>query len=90
YVLVPYGGAGPLHAVHVAEALAIDRVLVPPNAGVLSAYGLLAADYSLYDGVTRRTPVSQAALGTVTATFEELLSGLNARADRLALGAQRR
>jgi N-methylhydantoinase A len=90
YVLVPYGGAGPLHAVDVAEALAIDRVLVPPNAGVLSAYGLLAADYSLYDGVTRRTPVTDAALGSVTATFDELLSDLNARADRLALGADRR
>ncbi|WP_204323082.1 hydantoinase/oxoprolinase family protein, partial [Streptococcus pneumoniae] len=49
YVLVPYGGAGPLHAAAVAEALAIENVLVPPNAGVLSAYGLLAADFSIYD-----------------------------------------
>ena len=37
FALVPYGGAGPLHAARVAEDLNIDTVVVPPNAGVLSA-----------------------------------------------------
>jgi N-methylhydantoinase A/oxoprolinase/acetone carboxylase beta subunit len=41
--LLPLGGAGPLHAVAVAEELKIDRVLVPPRPGVLSACGLLVA-----------------------------------------------
>ena len=45
YVLVPFGGAGPLHAAKVAEDLGIDTVVVPPNAGVISAYGLLASDF---------------------------------------------
>ena len=44
YTLVPFGGAGPLHACALAEALGIRRVLVPPHPGVLSAYGLGTAD----------------------------------------------
>lgn len=44
YVLVPFGGAGPLHACALAEALGIGRILVPRTPGVLSALGLLAAD----------------------------------------------
>ncbi|HEX8997763.1 MAG TPA: hydantoinase/oxoprolinase family protein [Ktedonobacterales bacterium] len=42
--LVAFGGAGPLHACELAAALRIPRVLIPPAAGVLSAYGMLAAD----------------------------------------------
>jgi len=48
YTLVPFGGAGPLHAVALAEALDMCRVLVPPTPGVLSALGLLTADM-VYD-----------------------------------------
>ena len=44
YALVPYGGAGPLHACSLAAALGIRRVLVPPFPGLLSAWGLLVAD----------------------------------------------
>ncbi len=42
-VLVAFGGAGPLHACGVADAVGIDTVLVPARAGVLSAVGVLAA-----------------------------------------------
>jgi N-methylhydantoinase A/oxoprolinase/acetone carboxylase beta subunit len=41
--LVAFGGAGPLHACAVADALGMRAVVVPPRAGVLSAVGLLAA-----------------------------------------------
>lgn len=44
YVLVPFGGAGPLHACELAETLGIRRVMVPPTPGVLSALGLLLAN----------------------------------------------
>ncbi|RIK45496.1 MAG: hypothetical protein DCC58_06195 [Chloroflexi bacterium] len=44
YTLVPYGGAGPLHACRLAEALGMTRVLVPPFPGLVSAWGLLVAD----------------------------------------------
>ena len=46
YTLVPFGGAGPLHACDLSEALGIRRILVPRHPGVLSAMGLLMADVS--------------------------------------------
>lgn len=44
HTLVPFGGAGPLHAAQVAEELDIPRVLVPRNPGAFSALGLLCSD----------------------------------------------
>ena len=41
--LIAFGGAAPLHVARVAEKLGIGRVLVPANAGVGSAVGLLRA-----------------------------------------------
>ena len=41
--LIAFGGAAPLHAVRVAEKLGIGRVLIPADAGVGSAVGLLRA-----------------------------------------------
>jgi N-methylhydantoinase A len=43
YALLPFGGAGPLHATAVAHELGIDRILCPRASGVLSAVGLAAA-----------------------------------------------
>jgi N-methylhydantoinase A/oxoprolinase/acetone carboxylase beta subunit len=42
--LVAFGGAGPLHACDLADALGMTTVIVPPRAGVLSAVGILCAD----------------------------------------------
>jgi len=39
--LVAFGGAGPLHACGLADALGMAAVVIPPRAGVLSAVGLL-------------------------------------------------
>src|SRR5258708_14831021 len=46
HTLIAFGGAAPLHAARVAEKLGIARVIVPPNAGVGSAGGFLAAAIS--------------------------------------------
>jgi N-methylhydantoinase A len=43
FTLLPFGGAGPLHACELAEGLQIPRILVPPMPGVLSALGMLVA-----------------------------------------------
>jgi N-methylhydantoinase A/oxoprolinase/acetone carboxylase beta subunit len=42
--LIAFGGAGPLHACQVAEALDMRRVLVPAASGVLSALGIAAGE----------------------------------------------
>jgi N-methylhydantoinase A len=44
FALVPFGGAGGLHAVALARALRIPRILIPASPGALSAIGVLAAD----------------------------------------------
>ncbi len=72
YVLVPFGGAGPLHAARVAEELDISTILIPPNAGVLSAYGLLASDFLQYETMTRRIPLAEGAAAEVKDLFAEL------------------
>lgn len=46
YVMVATGGAGPVHACGVARRLGIKTVIVPPAAGVGSAFGLLLAPIS--------------------------------------------
>lgn len=46
FVLMPFGGAGPLHAEGCARALGIERILVPLLPGILCAQGLLVSDRS--------------------------------------------
>ncbi len=41
FTLIPFGGAGPLHACTLAEELGIRQILIPPAPGILSAMGLL-------------------------------------------------
>ncbi|ADB50283.1 hydantoinase/oxoprolinase family protein [Conexibacter woesei] len=43
HALVAFGGAGPLHAVAIAEELGIDHVIAPRASGVLAALGLVVA-----------------------------------------------
>ena len=73
YALLPFGGAGPLLAAEVAAELGIAELLVPPNPGVVSALGLLSADFVRIAGVTRRTRVDDGTppmLRTAFAAFQ--------------------
>lgn len=55
FAMVAFGGAGPLHAVDVAREIGMKRVLIPPQPGHFSAYGMLFADfrYDLTETVVR-------------------------------------
>jgi N-methylhydantoinase A len=44
FALLPFGGAGPMHAAAIATELGIERILCPRASGVLSALGLCASD----------------------------------------------
>jgi N-methylhydantoinase A len=44
FTLLPFGGAGAVHAAAVAEELGMQRILVPPRPGAFSALGLLCTD----------------------------------------------
>lgn len=65
FVLMAYGGAGPLHATAIAEELGMSTVLIPPMPANFSAFGLLVADVRR-DFV--RTKVSQ----TATTSAEDI------------------
>jgi N-methylhydantoinase A len=72
YVLVAYGGAGPLHAVEVARELGMRRVIVPMAPGVFSAYGMLFSDLR-YDFVrTWFTRLDDASFDEIEAVYQEL------------------
>jgi N-methylhydantoinase A len=45
YALLPFGGAGPMHAAALADELEITRLVCPRASGVLSALGLIAAGH---------------------------------------------
>jgi N-methylhydantoinase A len=72
YVLVAYGGAGPLHAVEVARELGMRRVIVPEAPGVFSAYGMLFSDLR-YDFVrTWFTRLDDASFEEIEKVYKEL------------------
>lgn len=74
FVLLPYGGAGPMHAAAVAEELEINRVLVPVGPGNFAAFGALISDIRFDYTRTRTMPLDDAALGEIAATFASMES----------------
>ena len=65
FSLLSFGGAGSLHAADLARGLGIPRVLVPPLASTLSAFGMLATevvkDYTRTVMLPGDTPVAELA-----------------------------
>ena len=59
FTLIAFGGAGPMHALAMAEEIGIPRVLVPRHPGNFSALGLLAADIKHDDVRTRVGPLRE-------------------------------
>jgi N-methylhydantoinase A len=72
FTLVPFGGAGPLHAAQLARELGIRKVLVPPSPGILCAYGALSADLRADFGATCLTSATTDGLAEVKAAFAAL------------------
>jgi N-methylhydantoinase A len=72
FVLVAYGGAGPMHAAFVAEELEMPRVIVPPAPGNFSAFGSLISDLRRDYVRTRLTPTRHGEFAEVDHMFAEL------------------
>lgn len=72
YALVATGGAGPVHATGVARLLGLPHVVVPPVAGVGSAYGLLLAPISFDFARTRVGRLGQLDVEQVNSLYEEM------------------
>jgi N-methylhydantoinase A len=73
FTLIAFGGAGPMHALAMAEEIGILRVLVPRHPGNFSALGLLASDIKHDDVRTRVGPLREQA--TLLATLFEEMAG---------------
>ena len=80
FTLVSFGGAGGLHAAFMAENLGIETVLIPPNGGLLSAYGMLFADVV--------KDYSQTVLWQFKTDGETLVEALNTGFDKLLTRAE--
>ncbi len=76
FALLPFGGAGPMHAAAIAAELGIDRILCPRAGGVLSALGLCASDRRR--DTSRTVMLSGAGLSAenVAAAVDELIGTL--------------
>jgi N-methylhydantoinase A len=84
FALVAYGGAGPLHATQIARELGMRHVVIPPNPGVFSAYGMLFADPQGYASRTQITELEPAALAGLGTSVETLIAEA---AGRIGLGS---
>ncbi|MCE2519532.1 MAG: hydantoinase/oxoprolinase family protein [Alphaproteobacteria bacterium] len=90
HALVAFGGAGPLHAAHVAGDLGMTSVIVPPHAGVLSAYGLIASDYQQFSTVTRKMLLDDAAPGAIAEVYRDMRKRAIERFVLMGLGSRPR
>ncbi|MBL8699947.1 MAG: hydantoinase/oxoprolinase family protein [Alphaproteobacteria bacterium] len=87
FVLMPFGGAGPLHAAHIAAELGVQRICVPPAPGVISAYGLIVADFTKYAIVTQPMPLDDGPTAGV-AVFRRLEAELTAEFRAMGFGGK--
>jgi N-methylhydantoinase A len=84
FTLLPFGGAGAVHAAAVADELGIARILVPPRPGAFSALGLLCSDV-VHDYIrSELSPLARLAPDHAEELFTELES--RARAELAAEG----
>jgi N-methylhydantoinase A len=84
YAIVAYGGAGPLHAVVLAEEIGAKAVIVPPNPGVTSAMGLLLADFRLDYVRSRMLRLEESNRAIIGALFAEMRAAAQADLEAMA------
>ena len=73
YTLVSFGGAGGQHACLVADALGMQKVLIHPFAGVLSAYGMGLADITAMRESAVELPLTQESMAAAKASLNKLI-----------------
>lgn len=72
FVLMPFGGAGPLHAREVAAALGMSEIVVPAAPGIVCAQGLLVSDLKEDFVVSRRIILDGDGMAEIGAVLDEL------------------
>jgi len=72
FVMIPIGGAGPVHACHVAMKLGIRKLICPLGAGVASAFGFLSAPTAFEFVQASVSPLSRLDVGAANALIADL------------------
>jgi N-methylhydantoinase A len=88
--LLPFGGAGPLHAGALARELGIPTILVPPAPGILCALGLLVEDLRADAVRTWVGRLDARSLSALAKVFRELEAAASQWLDRERVPAERR
>jgi N-methylhydantoinase A len=81
FTLIAFGGAGPMHALAMADEIGIPRVLVPRHPGNFSALGLLAADIK-HDDVRTRVGLLRERLPALRQAFAEMAAAARQQLER--------
>ena len=86
FTLFAFGGNGPVVAAHLADMMEMREVIVPPGAGVFSAFGLLLSDidHEMVQGYLR--PLNEAAAAEIDARFTALEASVAALVQQEAVG----
>jgi N-methylhydantoinase A len=92
FALLPFGGAGPLNGVALAEAVSAREVIVPPAPGITAAIGLLVTDmqYEFTRSVmTVLDNVTEQDIDKINGVIEELTAQCRARLEADGVPAHR-
>ena len=73
FSLMAFGGAGALHATHVARELDIKEIIVPPSPGILCAQGLVVSELKEDFVVTRRMPYDHDTFQNIKGDLKDLI-----------------
>ena len=87
FVLLAYGGAGPMHGALVASELDIDHVVVPPSPGNFSAFGCLVSDLQITRTRTLLVETRRGEWPTVAEAFAGLEHGSRAELESEGVAA---
>jgi len=79
--LLPFGGAGAMMATLLADEMQIGKVVVPPFAGIFSAWGLLGADMVQSASRTVVVPFDPSCEEPINNTLTDLLASIRARGE---------
>jgi len=81
FALLPFGGAGPMHAAAIAAELGIERILCPRAGGVLSALGLCASDRRRDTTRTVMLAGTEMTADRIAAEVDDLIASLGGASD---------
>ena len=90
FVLMAFGGAGPLHACEVAQEIGISKVIIPPAPGTLCSLGLLMADTKFDLSRSNIMLAKPENLTAINDIFNQMINDGNALLDKECIAGDKR